>query len=91
MGEQLIAAVTSAFTVGQHPSTSVGASVGIAMAPDHGSELVDLIAVADAALYEAKTLGKSRCCLALPTAFLAYVRHMRDQLERSESRADAAA
>lgn len=91
MGERLIAAVISAFTVGEHPSTSVGASVGIAMAPEHGSELSDLVAVADAALYEAKTLGKSRCCMASPMATLAYVQHMKDQLERADSRADAAA
>lgn len=38
----------------------VGVSVGIALFPDHGSSPDELIAAADAALYEAKRGGRSR-------------------------------
>ncbi|MBB4860781.1 diguanylate cyclase (GGDEF)-like protein [Novosphingobium chloroacetimidivorans] len=41
----------------------LGASVGIALAPDHGGESEQLIQHADVALYSAKRDGKDRFCL----------------------------
>jgi diguanylate cyclase (GGDEF)-like protein len=38
-------------------SRSVGASIGIAVFPEHGRDAVDLLAAADAAMYEAKRSG----------------------------------
>jgi diguanylate cyclase (GGDEF)-like protein len=42
----------------------VGVSVGIAFAPEHGEDFAALLAAADAALYQAKSKGKSRCAIA---------------------------
>ncbi|MGZ0019828.1 sensor domain-containing phosphodiesterase [Nitrosomonas sp. wSCUT-2] len=39
------------------------ASVGIALFPDHGTEMEDLGAHADAAMYQAKSLGKNNWCI----------------------------
>jgi diguanylate cyclase (GGDEF)-like protein len=44
------------FTVGQ-VTLEVGASVGVALAPDHGVTLVDLLRRADVAMYQAKRNG----------------------------------
>jgi diguanylate cyclase (GGDEF)-like protein len=41
----------------------LGGSVGVALAPDHGSEPEDLIQYADVALYSAKGAGKNQFCL----------------------------
>jgi diguanylate cyclase (GGDEF)-like protein len=64
LGVSLIGAIARSYDFGNGTSANIGVSVGIAMAPDHGTDFVDLLAVADAALYEAKTAGKSRCCMA---------------------------
>jgi diguanylate cyclase (GGDEF)-like protein len=39
---------------------AIGASIGIAMRPDHGLTLADLMRAADAAMYEAKGAGRGR-------------------------------
>ena len=64
MGQRLIAAVTSLYDLAGIGSVKIGVSIGIAMAPQHGTGLDDLLIVADEALYEAKSKGKSRCCMA---------------------------
>jgi len=46
---------------GRH--VSIGASVGIALAPEHGSGFEALLKKADAALYVAKSQGKGNWCL----------------------------
>jgi diguanylate cyclase (GGDEF)-like protein len=43
---------------------SVGACIGIALAPQHGRDMVSLLAAADVALYEAKSRGRSSCIVA---------------------------
>ncbi len=42
-------------------SVQIGASIGVAFAPDHGDDFRELIRKADVAMYQAKTLGKNRC------------------------------
>ena len=42
----------------------IGASVGIAMFPEHGEDVDPLIRSADAAMYTAKKSGKNRCVIA---------------------------
>lgn len=42
-------------------SVQIGASIGVAFAPDHGNDFRELIRKADVAMYHAKTLGKNRC------------------------------
>lgn len=39
---------------------SIGASIGIALRPQHGSTLIDLMRAADAAMYHAKAMGRGR-------------------------------
>jgi diguanylate cyclase len=51
-------------------------SIGIAMTPEHGSDPEVLLVVADAALYEAKSGGKSQCCMASPLTNLAALRRL---------------
>ena len=58
-------------------STKIGVSVGVAMAPEHGSDFNALVAVADAALYEAKSNGKLRCCMGSPMPLLVAARRLR--------------
>lgn len=42
----------------------IGASIGVAVSPDHAQDAKSLIAAADAAMYSAKRKGKNRCALA---------------------------
>jgi diguanylate cyclase (GGDEF)-like protein len=70
LGRRLINAVASSYDLGGGMLARIGVSVGIAMAPMHGSDLVELLAAADAALYQAKSTGKARCCMAPPLANL---------------------
>jgi diguanylate cyclase (GGDEF)-like protein len=75
-GHRIIREVATSYELGGETCASVGTSVGIAMSPDHGAEVEELLAVADAALYEAKSSGKSRCCLASVETNLAALRRL---------------
>jgi diguanylate cyclase (GGDEF)-like protein len=77
LGEHLIAAIARSYDLGDGNSATIGVSVGVAMAPEHGREFGDLLAVADAALYEAKSSGKSRCCMASAATNLAALQRLR--------------
>jgi diguanylate cyclase (GGDEF)-like protein len=83
LAQDLIGAVGTSYDFGGGQSASVGLSIGIAMAPRHGSSIEELLTVADAALYRAKSQGKSRCCMASVTANVA-------ALQRVSGRAAAA-
>jgi diguanylate cyclase (GGDEF)-like protein len=73
----LISAIACTYPLGEGISAAVGVSIGIAMAPEHGTDPEDLLVVADAALYEAKSGGKCQCCMASPLANLAALRRLR--------------
>jgi diguanylate cyclase (GGDEF)-like protein len=79
LGEQLIAAVGRSYTIGDSTVAAIGVSIGIAMAPEHGTCVEDLMAVADAALYEAKSNGKARWCMGSATTNLAALQRLRDR------------
>jgi diguanylate cyclase (GGDEF)-like protein len=79
LGQQLITTVATSYDLGDGMSASIGVSVGVSMAPEHGSNLADLLEAADAALYEAKSNGKLRCCLASPATTLAALRRLQDK------------
>jgi diguanylate cyclase (GGDEF)-like protein len=70
-GERLISAIASTYPLSEGISAAVGASVGIAMTPEHGDDAEGLLAAADGALYEAKSGGRSRCCMASTASSLA--------------------
>lgn len=62
----LMGEISTPYDLGlEHPVT-IGVSIGIALAPEHGTDLDSLLGAADTALYEAKALGKSRVTLAAP-------------------------
>jgi diguanylate cyclase len=89
-GRQLIAAIACTYPLGDGISATVGVSIGIALAPEHGTDPEDLLAVADAALYEAKSGGKSQVCMASPTTNLAALRRLQAGVGRSASGSRAA-
>jgi diguanylate cyclase (GGDEF)-like protein len=67
LGRRLICEVATSYDLGDGVSATVGVSVGVAMAPEQGADFGTLLAAADVALYEAKSNGKLRCCIASST------------------------
>ncbi|MGO4667608.1 diguanylate cyclase domain-containing protein [Bosea sp. 2RAB26] len=63
-GERLIREISRPYELDNKHEVTVGASVGIALAPEHGTDMMALLAAADSALYQAKSRGKSRCMIA---------------------------
>ena len=63
-GQRLIRALSAPYDLDDGVSETVGASVGIALAPGHGRDVDSLLAAADSALYDAKLGGKARCAVA---------------------------
>ncbi len=67
LGEQLCKRLKMPFLLEQNGSSvqvHVGGSAGLAMYPDLGAELDVLLHLADAAMYQAKRSGKSKCVVA---------------------------
>jgi diguanylate cyclase (GGDEF)-like protein/PAS domain S-box-containing protein len=65
VSNRLIATLQSPFEVdGQ--TIYVGASVGVAVYPEHGDDEIKLLAHADTAMYRAKETGKARCVVYSP-------------------------
>ena len=60
--QQIVAAIRAPFDL-LGSSAFVGVSIGVTLAPDAGSERVDLLRKADIALYRAKAEGRDRFCL----------------------------
>lgn len=73
--EQLVEALGEAFHIDKL-ELFCGASVGIALAPDEGREPEALIMSADAAMYEAKSLGRNRAVRFEPDIALRAGRHV---------------
>jgi len=69
VGIQLCQRLGLPFTVereGKPVQLRVGASIGLAMFPDHGMQRDALLSAADEAMYRAKRSGKSQCLIAAP-------------------------
>lgn len=63
IGNRLLAAIAQPMTLLGNPSR-MGASIGIALLPQHGRSATDILTAADHAMYAAKRGGKNRCALA---------------------------
>jgi diguanylate cyclase (GGDEF)-like protein len=91
LGERIVAAMSIHYEFAEGTSANIGLSVGIAQSPEHGDTFEELLAVADAALYEAKEHGKSRCRMGSVTANLATLRRMRALAKPPAASAESAA
>ncbi len=59
IGRGILFALSEPFDLADQ-EVSIGASVGIALRPEHGTTLTDLMRAADAAMYHAKSSGRGR-------------------------------
>ena len=59
VGQRVLSALQVPFDLEGHPA-SIGASIGVAMVPLHGTTLTELMRAADVAMYRAKSLGRGR-------------------------------
>ena len=62
IAHQVLAELCKPFEMGEQ-KIDMGASIGVALCPDHGAELTALMKAADIAMYHAKASGRSRICL----------------------------
>jgi diguanylate cyclase (GGDEF)-like protein len=63
-GDRLVREISQPYQLEGTITVTIGASVGIARAPEHGLDLESLMGAADAALYQAKSDGKARSVMA---------------------------
>ena len=64
LGDRLIASISEPIALANGVQAHVGASIGVAFARKGRDSLDDLVRAADAAMYEAKQAGRSRCRVA---------------------------
>ena len=62
VARRIALAISEPFELHGH-SVDIGASVGVAICPDHGSTIESLMRAADIAMYRAKSQGGGRYCL----------------------------
>jgi diguanylate cyclase (GGDEF)-like protein len=61
LAARLIQAIRPAFQIGE-AEAYVGASIGVALAPDNATNAAELMRLADIAMYRAKNEGRNRAC-----------------------------
>ena len=62
VARRVVVAISEPFELCSH-SVDIGASIGCAMAPDHGTSIETLMRAADIAMYRAKSRGGGQHCL----------------------------
>ena len=62
IARRIVLAISEPFELCSH-SVDIGASIGIAVTPDHGTSIEALMRAADIAMYRAKSLGGGQHCL----------------------------
>lgn len=90
LAETLITEVSSSYDLGGGATANISLSIGIAMAPEHGASIETLLASADAALYEAKSQGKRRSCMASVNANVAALHRMSSRTALADAAVAAA-
>jgi diguanylate cyclase (GGDEF)-like protein len=89
LGRRVLSALAEPFDLAGH-RIDLGASVGIALYPDHGRDLVAMMRAADIAMYQAKAEGRGRQVLFSPELAaqvdgrLSLDRELRDAVDRDE-------
>ena len=58
IAEKLMHTLSNSITLDTGAVVNVGAGVGLALYPDHGADMNDLLFVADQAMYECKSTGQ---------------------------------
>jgi diguanylate cyclase (GGDEF)-like protein len=84
IARRVVLAVSESFELSSH-SVDIGASVGIAISPDHGTSIESLMRAADIAMYRAKSVGGGQYCLF--NATLASEHQQRIETEKALSEA----
>ncbi len=59
VADKILQAVAQSISLPQAPSCELGASIGVGLYPDNGTEMDTLLAAADQAMYESKHAGRS--------------------------------
>src|SRR5690349_21578111 len=59
---RVVLAISEPFELSSH-SVDIGASIGVALSPDHGATIESLMRAADIAMYRAKALGGGQHCV----------------------------
>jgi diguanylate cyclase (GGDEF)-like protein len=62
LARRVVVAISEPFELCSH-SVDIGASIGVALSPDHGTSIEALMRAADIAMYRAKSVGGGRHCL----------------------------
>ena len=62
IARRIVLAISEPFELSSH-SVDIGASIGIAVSPDHGTSIEALMRAADIAMYHAKSKGGGQHCL----------------------------
>jgi diguanylate cyclase (GGDEF)-like protein len=62
IARRVVLAISEPFELCAH-SVDIGASIGVAISPDHGTSIEALMRAADIAMYRAKSLGGGQHCL----------------------------
>lgn len=62
IARRAVLAISESFELSSH-SVDIGASIGIAISPEHGTSIESLMRAADIAMYRAKSLGGGQFCL----------------------------
>jgi len=62
VARRVVLAISEPFELSSH-SVDIGASVGVAISPDHGASIEALMRAADIAMYQAKSVGGGQHCL----------------------------
>jgi diguanylate cyclase (GGDEF)-like protein len=89
LSRRLLYGLSEPFHIGGH-TLDIGASIGVALHPDHGRDLAGLMRAADVAMYEAKAQGRAQVQFfndALAAQFedkLKLERELRQAIERDE-------